>query len=180
MCHPETCFRLAWCAVLKNVHFWNMFQIGTVQTLSYRGQTTICLFNHFIWSRPTFVTEKQTKKERNAAWPYFWSIFTNFYASGPCIYHATSIWRSLHGAYLKHVSDMHIFQNGTPCQSETCFRMAHVSERHATHATNVQHMPCVLRPVTKRVSTTSSLIIRSPSNLGNRRSMRTSSRYLIL
>ena len=27
---------------------------------------------------------------------------------------------------------MHIFQNGTPCQSETCFEMAHVSERHAT------------------------------------------------
>ena len=25
-----------------------------------------------------------------------------------------------------------IFQNGTPCKSETCFRMAHVSERHAT------------------------------------------------
>ena len=25
-------------------------------------------------------------------------------------------------------------QNGILCQSETCFRMAHVSERHATHA----------------------------------------------
>ena len=56
MCHPETCFRLAWCAVLK----------------------------------------------------------------------------SLHGTNLKHVSEMHIFLNGTSCQSETCFRMAHVSKRHAT------------------------------------------------
>ena len=37
-CHPETCFRLAWCAILKNVHFWNMFQIGTVQTSSYRSR----------------------------------------------------------------------------------------------------------------------------------------------
>ena len=45
-----------------------------------------------------------------------------------------SIWQSLHGANLKHVLEMHIFQNGTPCQSETCFRMAHVSERHATDA----------------------------------------------
>ena len=28
--------------------------------------------------------------------------------------------------------EMHIFQNGTPWQSETCFRMAHISEWHAT------------------------------------------------
>ena len=75
---------------------------------------------------------KQTKKEMQSGLT-FGLFFTNFYASGPCIYHATSIWRSLHGAYLKHVSELHIFYNGTPCQSETCFRMAHVSERHATH-----------------------------------------------
>ena len=29
MCHPETCFRLAFCVVLKNEPFWNMVQIGT-------------------------------------------------------------------------------------------------------------------------------------------------------
>ena len=45
-----------------------------------------------------------------------------------------SVWLSLHGAILTYVSEMHIFQNGTPCQSETCFRMAHVSKRHATRA----------------------------------------------
>ena len=28
----------------------------------------------------------------------------------------------------------YFFQNGTKCQPETCFRMAHVSERHATRA----------------------------------------------
>ena len=28
--------------------------------------------------------------------------------------------------------EWYIFQNGTQCQSETCFRMAHISERHAT------------------------------------------------
>ena len=44
-----------------------------------------------------------------------------------------AIWQSLHCANLKHVSaEMHIFQNATPCQFETCFRMEHVSERHAT------------------------------------------------
>ena len=107
--------------------FLGMFQIGTVQNLSYWGQTTILFFNHYIWSSPTFVTEKQSNKQtkkRNTAWPYFWSLFTNFYASGPCIYHATSIWQI-----------WNMFQKyGTPCNSETCFRMAHVSERHATRA----------------------------------------------
>ena len=47
-----------------------------------------------------------------------------------------------HSANLKHVSGWHIFQNGTQCQSETCFRMAHFQNgtqmplahfRHATH-----------------------------------------------
>ena len=110
MCISKTCFTLALC---KLCHI--------------EGRQQYVFFNHYIWSSPTFVTEKQ----RNTAWPYFWSLFTYLYASGPCIYHATSIWRSLHGANLKHVSEMHIFQNGTPCQSETCFRMAHFSERHA-------------------------------------------------
>ena len=32
----------------------------------------------------------------------------------------------------KNVPEIHSFQDNTPCQSETCFRMAHVSERHAT------------------------------------------------
>ena len=40
LCHPETCFRLALCAVLKKVSFWNMFQIGAVKTLPYQGKTT--------------------------------------------------------------------------------------------------------------------------------------------
>ena len=37
-CHPETYFRLAWCAGPKNVNFWNRFQISTVQTSSYRSR----------------------------------------------------------------------------------------------------------------------------------------------
>ena len=38
MCRPETCVRLALCAVLKNVPFWNMLQIGIVQISSYRSR----------------------------------------------------------------------------------------------------------------------------------------------
>ena len=37
MCRPETCFRLALFAILKNVPFWNMLQIGSVPTLSYQS-----------------------------------------------------------------------------------------------------------------------------------------------
>ena len=40
--------------------------------------------------------------------------------------------RMAHHTNLKNVSGWHVFQNGTPCQSETCFRLAHVSERHTT------------------------------------------------
>ena len=35
---------------------------------------------------------------------------------------------------LKHVLEIHIFQNGTLCQSEKCFRLAHVPKRRATQA----------------------------------------------
>ena len=48
--------------------------------------------------------------------------------------HVALIWISLHNTNLKHVSKWHIFQNGTQCQSKTCFKMAHVSEQHTTHA----------------------------------------------
>ena len=50
MCQPETCFRLAWCAVLKNVYFWYMFQICTVQTLSYQSH----MLNARSWSIKDF------------------------------------------------------------------------------------------------------------------------------
>ena len=49
----------------------------------------------------------------------------------------------VHSANLEHVSEWHIFQNGTQHQSETCFRMAHVSEQRATH-TLARHVNCVL------------------------------------
>ena len=129
-CRSETCAILKHVLDWHGVPFWKMcisktcFRLAPCKLCHIEGRWQYVFFNHYIWSSPTFVTEKQTKKERNAVWPYFWSLFTNFYASRPCIYHATSIWRSLHKANLKHVSEMHIFQNGTPCQYETCFRVA--------------------------------------------------------
>ena len=95
MCISKTCFT-----------FWHWHRANFVIS---RADDNI-FFNHYIWSSPTFVEKKTTTyKQTNAAWPYFWSLFTNFCASGPCIYHATSIWRSLHGVNLKHFSEMYIF-----------------------------------------------------------------------
>ena len=118
MCISETCFRLALCKLYHMKADNNM----SFQLIAFEASSL------------TFITEKQINKQTNAAWPYFWSFFKIFYASGPCIYHATSIWRSLHGANLKYVSEMHIFQNGTPpghtmpiwnmFQDGTCFRTA--------------------------------------------------------
>ena len=111
ICHSETCFRLALCAVQKNVTFWNMFQIDTVQTSSYQSR----MLNARSWSiRPSFciclfVFSYECRDTTNAMSPRY---------------------DSLHSVNLKHVSEWHIFQNGTQCQSETCFRMAHFSERH--------------------------------------------------
>ena len=34
---------------------------------------------------------------------------------------------------LKHVSELHLFQNGIPCQSLTCYRVIDVSEWYTTH-----------------------------------------------
>ena len=58
-CRSETCailkHGLAWCAVLKNVHFWNIFQISTVQTSSYRSSMISA------WSWSIKISEKRPK-----------------------------------------------------------------------------------------------------------------------
>ena len=115
MSHLDTC--LNWHSVpsWKNVHFWNMFLTALDMKKKWHGARQQHVFlTHCIWSSPTFLTEK---------------ILCGGTAS--VTYLPALIWQSLHSANLKHVSKWQIFQNGTPCQSETCFRMAHVSERHA-------------------------------------------------
>ena len=65
MCISETCFRLAPCKLCD-----------------IEGRQQYIFLIHCIRSSPTFVTEKQTNKQTTAGWPYFWSLFTAFYASG--------------------------------------------------------------------------------------------------
>ena len=155
-------------AVLKHVPSWNMFQIGMV----CRFEKCAFLKDVSDWHRANFVisraddnmsfliitfevallllleneqTNKQTKKCSLA----FWSLFTNFYASRPCIYHGTSICKSLHGASLKYVSKMHIFHNGTPGHANLkhVLRMAHVSERHATRTRHTSYIMYILQRI---------------------------------
>ena len=48
--------------------------------------------------------------------------------------------RTAHRAKLKHISEWHMFHNGTQCQAETYFRMAQVSERHVTRTFTTKHI----------------------------------------
>ena len=121
LCAILTRFRLAWCAILKNVHFWNMFQIGIMQTLSYQQQTIVSCFNSlhlkyryfYYWKR-----NKQTHKQMqyNLRFGPFSLIlfpFHNFLCNRT--------------SNLTCYFDMMKF---TQCQSETWFRNAHFSEWH--------------------------------------------------
>ena len=127
MCHPETCFRLAWCAGLKNVHFWNMFQIGTMQTSSYRSR----MLNARSFSIQLCAKRLKVKQScicLFVGWLVCFSVINVGLLHMQWV-KKTYCCLSLHGVNLKYVSEMHIFQNGTPCQSEICFRKAQVSER---------------------------------------------------
>ena len=98
------------------------------------------------WSQQVIKKKKWKKKKKNIPHPLFVCLFVYFsvinvgllqmqWVKKTYMYCCLlSIWQSLHRANLKNVSEKHIFQNGTPCQSETCFRMAQVSEQHATCA----------------------------------------------
>ena len=111
LCHPETCLRLALCAILKNVHFWNMLQISTVQTLSYRSR----MLNARSWSIKTCARRPKVKPN--------YCICLLF--SNQC--RATSDAMSLREIVL-FALDMTIFQCTAP------IRMAHISKRLATRA----------------------------------------------
>ena len=142
MCHPETFFRLAWRTVLKNMHFWYMFQICTVKTLSYREQTTICLFNSLHLKKPFFITEKQTKNKQMQLDLTYGLFSKSFMLQGL----AFNMWPWYDKVFTVQIWNMYqkctFFQNGTSCQYETCFRMAHVSKRHATHAHVAYFLTC--------------------------------------
>ena len=127
------------CVLFWKVPSWNMFQICTVQTSSYRSR----MLNTRSWSIKMCAKRPHV---RQAAFCLFVCLFVCLFFSNKC--RATSnlqwvkktycclpsIWQSLHGANLIHVSEIHIFSERHTGQSETCFRMARVSEWHATCA----------------------------------------------
>ena len=138
-------------AILKHVPSWNMSQIGIV----CRSEKCAVLKHASDWHCANFVILKshvkcKVLKHKNlcketkskAKLLHFVSLFLQermlsyFKFSELKTHHCCLplIWQSLYSANLKHVSKWHIFQNGTQCQSETCFRTAHVLEQHVTHA----------------------------------------------
>ena len=99
---------------LKNVYFWNIFQIDTSETLSYQAchvQTIKYFSTNYTWSCSTFITEKQT----SVAWLYLWSLSTSFYTHKD--------WYDEICINLKYI----------------CFRIAYFSDQHANHE-NVKHV----------------------------------------
>ena len=132
-------------AVLKHVPSWNMFQIGMAcrfEKCAFLKHVSDWHRANFVISRAddnmsfltitfevalaTFVTEKQTNKEMQPGLTFGLFSLMFMLQDHAFIMRLRYDERSLHGANLKHGSEMHIFQNGTPCQSETCFRMARV------------------------------------------------------
>ena len=136
-------------AVLKHVSFWNTFQISivcrsekyvpfrnilqisTVQTSSYRSR----ILNASSWNLKTCAKRPKVRQSLILhLFVYLFSVMSvglfqmKWVEKTYC--YLPSIWQSLHRANLKHISEWHNFQNARRCQHETCFWMAHVSERH--------------------------------------------------
>ena len=145
MCHPETCFRLACCTCRfeKCFFFFFFFFYSPVrfEKCSFLKHVSDWHPANFVISRAdhnmSFLTitfevalllllkNKQTKKEMQPDLTFGLFSLTFMLQDHefimPLRYDEVK-----HSANLKHASEMHIFQNGIPCQSETCFRMAHV------------------------------------------------------
>ena len=112
-CRSKTCAILKHVSDWHGVPFWKMCISATCFRLAgwNQGQTTICIFLLIAFELALrFINEKQTNKQthkqtnkkqantqtnkqktskhtnkQNAAWSYFWSLCTIFYAQGPWI-----------------------------------------------------------------------------------------------
>ena len=132
ICHPETCFRLAWCALLKKRAFLkhSYFKLALWKLRHFKA----ACFGR-LWSTKYLCNE--TKSTTKLHLFVYFSVINVGLLQMQWVKETYCClllkWQSLHGANLKNVSEIHIFQNGTPCLSVACFRMAHVSEWHATH-----------------------------------------------
>ena len=61
-------------------------------------------------------------------------LFFNFASSEPLKDIFLPALDSLNSDNRKPVSEWHVFQNSTQCQSKTCFKIAHVSEVYTAYA----------------------------------------------
>ena len=112
MCHPEICFRLTSCAVLKNVPFWNILPLNAVQTLSYVGQTTMMSFLLIVFEVALYLLLKNKQANKCSSLALLLVSLLKFLC-----------FRTLHLTYGFDMTTL------TQCQPEACFRMAHFSER---------------------------------------------------
>ena len=70
VCHPEACFRLAWCTVLKKCAFLkHVSDWHRANFVISRADDNMSVLTVTFEVALLLVTEKQTNKYRNAAWP---------------------------------------------------------------------------------------------------------------
>ena len=153
-CRFETCAilkydKLALCAVLKNVPFWNVLQIGTVQTSLDRCR----MLNARSWSTKT--VQGYQKVRPNCCICLFVSFSVMIICKATLQMHTVKKRHQLLSAldmakFAQRQSEAcfkmaHLSTN--KCQSETYFRMAHVSDRHATRAKKGIHRIPVLSSI---------------------------------
>ena len=128
--NTSVAYRSEKCPILKHVSDWHgvpccfekcaflkHFKLAPCKRCHIEGRWQYVFFNLYIWSSPTFVTEKQINKQMQPGRTFglFSLIFMLLYHA--FIMRLRSRW-SLHDANLKRVSEIHIFQNGTPCPSD--------------------------------------------------------------
>ena len=133
-------------AVLKDVpSWWSMFQIGMVcpsKKRAFLKHVSNWHCENFVISKPRVkwkvvkhkIVCKETKSTTKLHLFIYFSVINVGLLQIQWVILLTALDKTKFArCHLKNVSEMHIFQNGTLCQSVACFRMAHVSERHATH-----------------------------------------------
>ena len=115
-----------------------MLQIGTVQTLSYRG----CELNARSWSIKTCACKETKSKAKLLHFLFICFSVMNVgllqiqWVKKIPLLTALDMTKFVQRQSAACFRMVH-FQNGTQCQSETCFKMAHVSEWYTTQVTYI-------------------------------------------
>ena len=129
-------------AILKHVSDWHGVPFWKMCISDTRFRLALCklchikdrqhvFLTHCIWIRSTFITWKQTyiQMQLGRTFGLFAQIFMlHDHAFNMRLWYGKVCTVSIWNRFQKCT----FFQNDTACQSETCFRMAHASERHAT------------------------------------------------